>query len=180
MAKKAYKTWVQGELVTANTLNEQIKDNGNALWVGDTAGDMEYYSAADQKTKVPIGANGQVLRVTSGLIPAWTYMANNRQGGNATNWFSSGSTNYVPTGMIMQMGTNKIVAGSKFVDLTFSPAFSGSPLFWAFPCVQGFSPLKCTGLFHGGTGLDFVSVYVADDISAPHDVYFSWFAIGPA
>ena len=32
MAKTAYRTWVAGEVVTASMLNEQVRDNGNALW----------------------------------------------------------------------------------------------------------------------------------------------------
>jgi len=70
MTKKAYRTWVTGEIVTASQLNEQIRDNGNATWVGTTPGDMDYYSASDAKTRIPIGTAGQGLKVIGG-IPAW-------------------------------------------------------------------------------------------------------------
>lgn len=70
MAKKAYRTWSTGEIVTAAQLNEQIRDNGNAIWVGQAPGDMDYYSAADAKSRLGIGTETQVLKVVNG-VPAW-------------------------------------------------------------------------------------------------------------
>jgi len=70
MAKKAYRTWSTGEIVTAAQLNEQIRDNGNAIWVGLAPGDMDYYSAADAKTRIGIGTETQVLKVVNG-VPTW-------------------------------------------------------------------------------------------------------------
>lgn len=70
MAKSAYRTWTVGEIVTAAMLNEQIRDNGNEIWQGTTAGDMDYYTDATHKTRIPIGAENSTLTVVSG-VPAW-------------------------------------------------------------------------------------------------------------
>jgi len=72
MALTAFRTWVTGELVTAAMMNQQIRDNGNAIWVGTTAGDMDYYTGATGKARLPIGTAGQVLKVNSGATaPEW-------------------------------------------------------------------------------------------------------------
>jgi hypothetical protein len=70
MAKTAYKTWVTGETVTAAQLNEQVRDNGNALWTGTTKGDIEFFNSATVKNRLPIGTNGQFLGIVLG-VPAW-------------------------------------------------------------------------------------------------------------
>jgi hypothetical protein len=51
-------------------MNEQIRDNGNAIWVGTAAGSMDYYTGATGKAELPIGSEGQSLIVASG-IPGW-------------------------------------------------------------------------------------------------------------
>ena len=70
MSKTNYRTWIYGELVTVSMMNEQIRDNGNAIWVGTTAGDMDYYTGATGKARILIGSEGQSLIVASG-IPGW-------------------------------------------------------------------------------------------------------------
>jgi hypothetical protein len=72
MSKTTYRTWIYGELVTVSMMNEQIRDNGNASWVGTTAGDMDYYTGAFDKIRLPIGTAGQFLKVNSGATaPEW-------------------------------------------------------------------------------------------------------------
>jgi hypothetical protein len=70
MSKVPFRTWVAGETVTAAMLNQQIRDNGNAIWIGTTFGDMEYYFDSANKNRIPIGAAHQVLSVVGGQ-PAW-------------------------------------------------------------------------------------------------------------
>lgn len=70
MAKVAYRTWIAGELVTQDMLNEQIRDNGNEIWVGTTAGDIDYYTDSTHKSRLGIGSAGQLLTVASGA-PSW-------------------------------------------------------------------------------------------------------------
>lgn len=74
MAWTSPKTWSVGELVTAAMLNTHLRDNLITLWKGSAAGDMEYYSGAAAKVRLPIGASGQVLTAASGA-PAWGYPA---------------------------------------------------------------------------------------------------------
>lgn len=64
------RTWITNELVTAALLNTHIRDNELALWVGTTAGDMAYWVNAVRRARLPIGGNGSVMVVSSGL-PAW-------------------------------------------------------------------------------------------------------------
>jgi hypothetical protein len=53
-------------------MNQQIRDNGNAIWVGTTAGDMDYYTGATGKARLPIGTAGKVLKVNAGATaPEW-------------------------------------------------------------------------------------------------------------
>ena len=49
-----------------NQLSSRLSD----LWVGTTAGDTDYYSASDTKTRLALGSAGQYLGVT-GSAPAW-------------------------------------------------------------------------------------------------------------
>jgi hypothetical protein len=53
-------------------MNQQIRDNGNAIWVGTTAGDMDYYTGATGKSRLGIGTAGQILKVNAGATaPEW-------------------------------------------------------------------------------------------------------------
>lgn len=63
------RTWTTGEVVTSSMMNS-LRDNLNELWKGTTAGDIEYYSASNQKERLGIGAEASVLTVASG-IPTW-------------------------------------------------------------------------------------------------------------
>lgn len=73
MSLTTFRTWIYGELVTVSMMNEQIRDNGNAIWVGTTAGDMDYYTGATNKARLGIGTAGQVLTVNPGATaPEWS------------------------------------------------------------------------------------------------------------
>lgn len=99
MAKTNYRTWTTGEVVTASMMNQQIRDNGNAIWVGTTAGDLDYYSDSTNKARIPIGSSNDQLMAIGG-VPAWgrnaVFFIGNR--GN-TSWDgdnkSTGSTTIV-------------------------------------------------------------------------------------
>lgn len=70
MAFTAPRTWVYGETVTEAQLNEQIRDNENAMWVGTTAGDMDFYTSSTTKTRVGIGGVGYQMS-SDGSVPVW-------------------------------------------------------------------------------------------------------------
>jgi hypothetical protein len=91
MAKTTYRTWITGETVTAAQLNEQIRDNGNASWVGTTKGDIDYYNSATQKIRLPIGSTNQFLTVIGG-VPVWTTLPNPYTTKGDMIYSSSGST----------------------------------------------------------------------------------------
>lgn len=59
---------------TASQHNTYIKDNFAAVWVGTTAGDMDYYTSSTAKSRLAIGSSYQILRST-GSAPAWVSLS---------------------------------------------------------------------------------------------------------
>lgn len=55
---------------TAAQYNTHVKGNFNSIWVGTTAGDLDYYTSSTAKTRLAIGASGRVL-TSNGTIPTW-------------------------------------------------------------------------------------------------------------
>lgn len=70
MAYSAPYTFTALELLTAAKMNA-IQTNITALWVGTTAGDMEYYVSSSAKQRLAIGASGSYLDSTGSAIQ-WT------------------------------------------------------------------------------------------------------------
>jgi len=66
-------TAVVGATYTASQYNTYVRDNFTAIWVGTTAGDIDYYTSSSAKTRVAIGANGYYLE-SNGSAPQWTQM----------------------------------------------------------------------------------------------------------
>lgn len=63
-------TAVTGATYTAAQYNTYVRDNFTAIWVGTTAGDLNYYTSATAKTRLAIGTAGQIL-MSSGSAPTW-------------------------------------------------------------------------------------------------------------
>lgn len=61
-------TAVVGATYTAAQYNTYVRDNFTAIWVGTTAGDMEYYTSATAKTRLAIGTAGQILMSTGSAL----------------------------------------------------------------------------------------------------------------
>lgn len=78
MAFTSPMTAVTGVTFTAAQFNTNVRDNLNAIWVGTTAGDVEYYSSATAKARVALGANGSIMYVTSSA-PAWLAVGTENQ-----------------------------------------------------------------------------------------------------
>ena len=57
------------ELLTAAKMNA-IQDNISAIFVGTTAGDMDYYLSGSAKSRLAIGTAGQIL-MSTGSAPNW-------------------------------------------------------------------------------------------------------------
>lgn len=184
MALTTFRSWVTGELVTAAMLNQQIRDNGNAIWVGTTAGDMEYYTGATTKARIPKGTAGQVMKMNSGATaPEWGYSGGvvKRQGGSATDWSTPGTTNYVPTASKIQAGVIAITLtdADESVSITFPEAFTYAPI------------ALCH--YSGGTGTSYVTpvtteiynitttgmfIKVKAGGTSNYTFYIHWMAIG--
>jgi hypothetical protein len=92
-SKPVLKTWVDGVTVFAEELNSQLRDSINAIWVGTNANDMERYVDANNKARIPIGVNSQVLTVNSG-IPGWAW-GKPKDGFKVVSSFTTSSTSMV-------------------------------------------------------------------------------------
>ncbi len=99
-------TVTAGETTSASKYN-QIITAIKAIWKGISAGDMDYYTGSSDKARLPIGSNGQVLQVVSG-VPAW---------GNVCTLFSSPRTNTNWDGDNHGVGTTTISANSFNSDI---------------------------------------------------------------
>ena len=70
MAYSAVSLVATGDLWTAANNNTYLKDNMAATWVGTTAGDVDYYTSATTKTRLPIGTAGELQRMNAGETAA--------------------------------------------------------------------------------------------------------------
>jgi hypothetical protein len=181
MAKTSYRTWVAGELITAAMLNQQIRDNGNEIWKGTTAGDLDYYTSSTSKARLGIGTNGQYLRVVSG-VPSWSTFAlvANRKGGSSTNWSTAGTTTQdVTTGVQIQCGSASLTFTSDIsanTTVTFPTAFSAAPI--AFANVGNASIQSANSVCVSTTP---TSITLTVSFNETHSFTISvfWMAIGP-
>jgi len=129
MAKTTYKTWADNTIPTAAEFNEQIRDNGNAIWVGTTAGDMDYYNSATTKARLAIGAEGTVLQ-SNGTTPFWAdaetasvyYNGAQSIGNNSLTAIASFNTEYFDTDGF-HTGTDG--------NITIPATFGGYYFIWA-------------------------------------------------
>lgn len=79
-------TAVVGATYTAAQYNTYVRDNFTAIWVGTTAGDMDYYTSATAKSRLAIGANGAIMKST-GSAPAWV-----AAGGAGSIFYNNGAS----------------------------------------------------------------------------------------
>jgi hypothetical protein len=123
MAWTSPRTWTNGETVTDAMLNQHVRDNMNALWVGTTTGDLDYYASATVKSRLAIGATGKVLTPVGG-VPAWKYVPACQISAGASTQVCANATDtdvaafstetFDPEGMFTP-GTNKIVIPAAYV-----------------------------------------------------------------
>lgn len=155
MAYSAVPLVATGDLWTAANQNTYLRDNMAAIWVGTTAGDVDYYTGAAAKSRLAIGAAGGVM-MSNGVAPSWlgigtagqalltnagatapewddvaTEVITRRQGGSATDWNTQGTNNYTPSGTFIQCGVKRIAlaaAATSNVTVTFPTAFTNVPV----------------------------------------------------
>jgi len=161
MAFTTVPTVATGDLWSAANHNTYIKDNFSAIFVGTTAGDIDYYTSATTKSRLA-AVNGGVLK-SSGSAPSWLAMGtsfrvltantttnepqwssivNYRQGGSATDWQNGGSTNQTITDGIMQIGVTSITTdagglGTATVTFTLPFATGKRPFLIGSVCNDG-------------------------------------------
>ncbi len=105
------RVWVAGERITASKKNDE-STNFRVLWPYTAAGQLAMSSASDD-----LGA-----------------LQMKRQGGSATDWSVKGTTEYTPTGMLVQFGEVELVGvDSALATITFPDAFGDKPLFFVGP-----------------------------------------------
>ena len=142
-------TAVTGATYQASDYNTGTKGNFTAVWVGTTAGDMDYYTSATAKNRLAIGAAGGILTSSgsapqwtavgsafsflrsNGSVPAWASLVYKRQGGSATIWSTPGTTTYTPTATIIQAGMQNVTVssgGTASVAITYPNAFNLRPV----------------------------------------------------
>lgn len=97
-------TAVTGATYQAADYNTYVKSNLNALWVGSAAGDMDYYSSATAKTRLPKGTALQVLRMNSGAT--------------APEWATISTAGVLHTSGIVTMTAGASTASTSLVDVT--------------------------------------------------------------
>jgi hypothetical protein len=105
-----------------------------------------------------------------------------RQGGNATNWGSSGGTTaYTPATARIQVGFTTVITilngqNEATIAITFPTAFSAVPLIWV--CADSTAPVMTYASLVSATG---ATLRVGrSGTSGNHPVQLYWFAIGPA
>jgi hypothetical protein len=64
------RTWIHGESVDETLLNTALRNQLLAIWVGTTAGDLAYFTDANNRARLGIGAANKLLRST-GSAPEW-------------------------------------------------------------------------------------------------------------
>ena len=173
MAFTTPRTWTYGETVTEAQFNEQLRDNFNALWVGQAAGDVDYYTSNTTKARLVGGtANaGKFIRLGTGGTAIEYASAGgivSRQGGDAVDWNVAGTTNYTPDNSVIQSGCATIVAaaGDTYgsVTITYPIAFIGKPnvnFTLSDPSYNG----SITAFYTSGEGLSSVYLYIVFSVA---------------
>jgi hypothetical protein len=181
--KKDYINWLDDQTVSAEQLNEQIRDNGNALWPYTQKGDIAVAITEDELINFPSGSPYQIITsassTQSGL--AWTgFLAGVQNGGG---WLTSGSINSFPTNVIFQAGMTTLSfssSASATVNVTFPIPFSTYPMVFATP-IDPYVVITnvltlCPYNFTGGISMS-IGGRATGNITVNYKV--AWLAIGP-
>lgn len=123
-------TAVTGATLAAGDWNTAVKGNWTASWVGTTAGDIDYYSSATAKSRLALGAAHTFLKSEGGSAPLYGALVYRRQGGDAANWQTPGTTSRTPTKTLIQAGVVNVTvtSGAGNVTITYPVAFTNRPL----------------------------------------------------
>ncbi|HWR66064.1 MAG TPA: hypothetical protein VN364_08090 [Bellilinea sp.] len=135
MAYSVVPTVATGDLWTAANHNTYIRDNFLAGVPGifTTAGDQAYASAPGAASRLPIGAVGKALRVSSGNLPAWEEISlktaqikrtTNQNIPNGTDTVVTFTTEVIDTNGMVDLGTynTRITVPASGIYLVFGQA----------------------------------------------------------
>ena len=186
-------TAVTGATYTASDYNTYTKGNFSAVWVGTTAGDLDYYTSATAKSRLALTAGGVLvagasapqweagsafqLLMSNGSSPAeFSSLVYRRQGGNASNWQTAGTTTYTPTAPKVQAGVKSIsINTTGTVTITYPVTFTNRPVvFISINCGSGSITHQVTDDSVSGFTVNCRDVVTSGAITA--DV--NWLAIG--
>lgn len=162
MAYNAVPTVATSDSWTASQHNTYIKDNFAAVWVGTTAGDLDYYTSATAKARLAIGAAGRVL-VSNGSAPTWG-VASTLHAKTIANW-DAGEQSITNTSYTdvtnATVGITTTVTCTIFMIATgvFATNFDGNRG-WVAPMIGGVT-LGDTGGVHTSSGVyvPFTTIY---------------------
>lgn len=177
--------WVSLSTATANT----------ALVASQAAGDLIYASSATAASAISIGASGSILR-SNGSIPVWyapggdnTFLRSvssssswgglvyRRQGGNATNWQTSGSSSYTPLSTTIEAGVKSITltSGSGSAAVTYPVAFTYRPVIFMNVNNGGSGGYS---VVYGDDTISGFTIYMYDTGLSSATYTVNWIAIG--
>jgi hypothetical protein len=176
------RSWTNGETVTSSMMNT-LRDCLLELWKGAAVGDMEYYDSALTKARLGAPASHKILGFSvSGSSPAWedpTVVITGRVGGDATNWYTSGSSFFTPATAKIYTGVVAVVLNNQSfatVTVTFPVAFSAIPI-----VIMGVPTAGLSGYFYHqdvATG-SFKAGASANNGNITATFQVPWIAIGP-
>lgn len=178
---------------TAAQHNTYVRDNLTAIWVGTTAGDLDYYTSSSAKARLAFSAGGMLYAGTA-TAPAWTnagtqhafmrYQTNpefgglvyKRQGGTATSWQATGTTTYTPTSTLIQTGSISVSMGGGDGDatVTYPQVYTQRPVIFLSPN-RNAGRITCRVTGDGTAGF---TASLADIDLGTGAVELYWLAIG--
>lgn len=171
------RVWTAGERVSAAKMLE-ISASLNALYPYMAGGDMAYRDpSSDYLVRLAKGSAFQWLGMKSdGTIPQWSSLIYQRQGGNASNWQSPGTTSYTPTApKIMEGVKTKTINPSGDLTITYPTAFNNRPHVFVTPNCSGGS---LVWRVHDDSASGFSVALVDLSTSGSLNVDVNWLAIG--
>lgn len=177
-----------------NFTADTVQVNTNTVWHAGNlnSSDLARLGTTSNFTAAPTisgntvwhaGNDGQGSTLDAGLVNGTTYLPLRRQGGSASDWDVTGTTNYTPSGVRTQVGntlSNTTSSTSRTITVTFPTAFSDTPhiMLWAEQLTGGDPQpctVTCTNLTETGLTANIVSV---NSLSTTQYV-LHWMAIGP-
>ncbi len=183
--------WTVGERVGQSKINE-ISNNLRVLYPYTTGGDLAYRSAAGDylarlalvvggvlfgddtaPAYTPAGTQYQFLMSNGAADPAFAALLFRRQGGDANNWASPGTTTYTPTATKRQKGVKAVTINpSGTLTVTYPVAFTNRPhVMVSINCGGGSITTRVTNDSVSGFDVELYDVSSSGSLSV--DVYWS-------